>query len=143
MKDKHGWIRIVEAFLAVLLIAAVLVIIINQQGIKANDTSFVVYNYEIYMLKSIELNDTLRSDLFSASNLPANWTDETFPAKVKDKIENLTPSSLLCEARICLTTDTCNFIGEIKNSIYTQRVFIASTYQIYNPRQLKLFCWAK
>jgi hypothetical protein len=145
MKDKRGWIRIVEAFFAVLLVAAVLVLVMNQQNPAASDSSSAVYNYEIHMIKSIELNDSLRSDVLSVieSALPSSWNNSSFPANVKNKIANLTPSSLSCEAQICKTDSTCSFWQEIKSDIYTQRVFIASSYSAYNPRQLKLFCWAK
>jgi hypothetical protein len=145
MKNKRGWIRLVEAFLSVLLIAMVLVIIINNQNIKTNDAPTSVYNYEIYMIKSVELNDSLRNDivLMSDSNLPSNWENSTFPINVKNKITNLTLSSLFCEAQICQTNSSCDFWQEIKSDIYTQRVFISSSYQNYNPRQLKLFCWPK
>jgi len=145
MKDKHGWIRMVEAFLSILLIAIVLNIIINNQNIKTNDIPTGVYNYEIYMIKSVELNDTLRNNIISMSDsdLPSNWENSTFPGNVKDKIQNLTLGSLFCEAQICWTNSSCDFWQEIKSNIYTQRVFISSSYQNYNPKQLKLFCWPK
>lgn len=135
----------VEAFLSVLLIAIVLTIIINNQNIKTNDVSSNVYNYEVYMIKSVELNDSLRNNIvnMSDSNLPSNWENSTFPSDVKDKIQNLTLSSLFCEAQICWTNSSCDFWQEIKSNIYTQRVFISSSYQNYNPRQLKIFCWPK
>lgn len=143
--NRRGWIRVVEAFLSVLLIAMVLVIIMNNQNIKAEDVSSGVYNYEIYIMRNIELNNSLRNDIMGVneSNLPSNWGNSSFPASVKNKIQNLTLSSLFCEAQICQTNSSCDFWQEIKNNIYTQRVFISSSNQIYNPRQLKLFCWPK
>ncbi len=144
-KNKRGWIRIVEAFLSVLLVAAVLVLVINQQNIQTSDISPAIYNYEIYMIRSIELNDALRSQVLNVSEalLPVTWNSTDFPDSVEDKLEDLVPNYLLCGAQICTTNSSCDFWQDIKSNIYTQRVFIASTYQNYNPRQLKLFCWAK
>ena len=144
-KNKRGWIRLVEAFLSVLLIASVLIIIVNQQNIKTNDISSSIYNYEVYMIRSIELNDSLRSDIvsISESNLPANFSSSSFPESLKNKIENMTLRALFCEGQICRTNSSCNFWQDIKDNVYTQRVFISSSYQTYNPRQLKIFCWPK
>ncbi len=142
-KNKRGWVRLVEAFISILLIGIVLVIIINQQSPKNNGVSSTIYNYEVYMLRSIELNESLRGEILgvSGSNLPANWSSANFPGGVKNKITGLTPGYLLCEAQICRTNETCGFWSNVNTDIYSQRIFIASTYGIYNPRQLKLFCW--
>ncbi len=146
MKNKRGWIRIVEAFLSILLVAAVLVIVVNQQNIQQNDSSPKIYNYEIYILRTIELNDTLRSEIIGISNslLPStsdNYT--TFPADVKNQIATIAPSALLCAAEICYTNSTCNFWQSISKDVYAQRIFITSTLQTYSPKQLKLFCWPR
>lgn len=145
IKDKHGWIRMVEAFLSILLISAVLVIIINNQNIKTNDVSSSIYNYEIYILRSVELNNSLRNDtvFMNDSNLSSNWDNSTFPSSIKSKIQNLTLSSLICEAQICQANSSCDFWQELKTDVYTQRIFISSSNQNYHPRQLKLFCWPK
>ncbi|MDD5699834.1 MAG: hypothetical protein PHH00_01415 [Candidatus Nanoarchaeia archaeon] len=144
-KNKRGWARLVEAFLSVLLIGMVLIVIVNQQSPKKDGVSSTVYNYEIYMLRSVELNETLRDEILdvSESALPANWSSESFPGGVKNKIANATPGYLSCQAQICRTSETCGFLGDINTDIYAQKIFIASTYGVYNPRQLKLFCWPK
>lgn len=93
------------------------------------------------MLRSVELNETLRREILDNTLIiPVNWSGGNFPVNLKNKIANLTPNYLSCEAQICRTNDTCNLGGEISTEIYAQRIFIASTYGSYNPRQLKLFC---
>ena len=104
MMNKRGWIRIVEAFLAILLVTAVLVIVVNQQNTKQNDSSSKVYNYEIYILRIIELNDTLRNQIIgvSSSLLPLTSDNETyFPANVINQINLATPGSFVCAADSC------------------------------------------
>ena len=142
-KNKRGWVRLVEAFLSILLVGVILAIIVNQQNPQKNEISSTIFNYEVYMLRSVELNETLRGEILSVdeSALPVNWDSADFPSGVKNKITNLTMTGLSCEAQICRTNETCNLEGEIGTSIYAQRTFIASTYQEYNPKQLKLFCW--
>ena len=144
MRNRRGWIRIVEAFLSILLITMVLVLVINQQNIAQSDSSAKVYNYEVYMLRLIELNDTLRSEIINVSNSVLPSTSDnltTFPADVRNKINAAAPSAFLCAAEICYTNSTCNFWQIATQSVYAQRIFITSNLTLYNPRQLKLFCW--
>ena len=143
MMNKKAWIKVIEAFIAVTLIIVVLVIILNQQSSQQTDASQSIYNYEILILRNIELNNTLRNETLNVSVLPSTWDNSTFPADVKSKIISLMPSSLTCEAQICATNNTCDFWKTIDTSIYAQSIFITSTLYEYNPLQLKLFCWTK
>jgi hypothetical protein len=145
MKNKKGWIMIVEAFVAILLIGAVLVVILNQQNSKTNDPTSSVGNYENYILRTIELNDSMRGELINIdnSNLPVNWSTSNFPSDIEKTITNLTLNSLVCQAQICLTNDTCKFESKVDKDVYVQSIFITATDSNYNPRQLKLFCWTK
>jgi len=83
MKNKRGWIKIVEAFVAVLLIAGVVLIIIDKEYLKKEDISSEVYDTELKILKEIQLNNTLRENILTASPLPVNW--DVFPQNVKNK----------------------------------------------------------
>ena len=144
--NKRGWIRIVEAFLSVLLITVVLVLVVNNQQTSQQDSSPKVYNYEIYILRLIELNDTLRSEIINVSNsvMPATSDNSTtFPSDVINQINLAAPGALTCSAEICSTNSTCGFWLIMNKDIYAQRIFITSNLTTYNPRQLKLFCWPK
>lgn len=145
MKNKRGWIRIVEAFLSVLLITVVLIIVVNQQSAQKNDPSSKMYDYEIYIIRGLEFNDTIRNEIVSISNsiLPLTSGQSAFPQDVINQIANATPSSLLCAAQICNTNSICNFGQKIDRDVYAQRVFITSSLQSYSPKQLKIFCWSK
>ncbi|MFZ1971010.1 MAG: hypothetical protein WAU65_02420 [Candidatus Nanoarchaeia archaeon] len=142
MKNQRGWIRIVEAFVAVLLIGAVLVIVIDQQNNQQATPQVSIYNYEIYILRTIELNYSMRGEIIS-STPPLNWKSYNFPSDINNTITSLTPSSLVCVAQICLTTDLCQSGLTLKKDIYAQSVFITAIDTNYSPKQLKLFCWAK
>ena len=142
MKNKRGWIRVVEAFVAVLLITGVLLIIINKGYIGKKDISNKVYDAELSILREIELDDNLRSEILSANPLPINWGDTNFPVNVKNKIEVRSPEYLECKAKICELDKIC-IMENIDKDVYAQAVAISATNEIYKPRQLKLFCWEK
>ena len=141
MKNKRGWIKIVEAFVAVLLIAGVVLIIIDKEYLKKEDISSEVYDTELKILKEIQLNNTLRENILNAGTPPINWSN--FPLIIKNKIINDMPDYLDCNAKICGIEDACTIDENSEKDIYVQSVIITSTLDTLNYRQLKLFCWVK
>jgi len=144
MKNKKAWIKIVEAFTAILLVTIVLLIIINSGYIKREDISTRVYNTQISILREIQFNDTLRREILDVASVPLEWDDIKFPQNLKDKIIERTPNYLECNARICSSEDVCGFTGTIDKNIYAESVLISAALEPgYSPKQLKLFCWIK
>ena len=145
-KNKRGWIRIVEAFIAILLVSGVVLIIVNQGQVKQQDLSARIYSAQLSVLREIQLNDTARSEILNVNdaNLPLNWSDfETYVPTSKEKIDARTPSYLECVGKLCAADDLC-LLGDIQDvNIYAEYVVISSNLDIYNPRILKIFCWTK
>jgi hypothetical protein len=148
-KNSRGWIRVVEAFLAILLVTSVIVLVVNQETrSKNNIDSSRVYGYEIYLLRGIELNDTLRTSVLNVNDsiIPVISDNESyFPANVSNFITNAgqVQGALECGAEICFTNSSCGFWKSIGKDLFAQRIFISSNLTVYNPRQLKIFCWLK
>ncbi|GAJ11607.1 unnamed protein product, partial [marine sediment metagenome] len=69
-KNKRGWIRIVEAFVAILLVTGVLLVIINKQYIGKDDISAKVYDVELSILREIQSDTALRDSILQAGTLP-------------------------------------------------------------------------
>jgi len=141
LKNKRAWIRIVEAFVAILLIVGIVLIIINKGYLKKEDVSSEVYDAELTILREIQLNDTLRKDILNAGAPPINWGD--FPLSAKNKIINDIPNYLDCNAKICGMENPCIIKENLEKNIYVQSVIITSTLDEIDYRQLKLFCWEK
>lgn len=154
MKNKRGWIRIVEAFVAILLITGVLLFVINRGYMGKKDITSEVYDIQINILRNIELNTELRQEILEAvynqqnpenPNLPITW-DIDFPQKTKDKINTyfLDYDYLECKAKLCELDKICTLenLPEEKD-VYAQSVVISSTLEKYSPSQLKLFCWLR
>ncbi|MAH03416.1 hypothetical protein CMI39_01370 [Candidatus Pacearchaeota archaeon] len=140
--EKKAWVKVVEAFIALLLIASVLLIVIDKGYITKKDISPKVYEAELSILREVELDDNLREDILKI-NLPMNWENESFPKSVKDRINERTPSYLECVAKICEMDKICALDEYLNKDIYAQSVVISANLEIYSPRQLKLFCWRK
>ena len=142
--NKKGWIKIVEAFIAILLVAGVLLIVINQGYIGKKDISSDVYDVEVSILREIQLNDALRDDILNAEPIPIKWDD--FPPNIKTKIIDRTPNYLDCEAEICEMDEVCELDEYPEKDVYAQSVAITTTLETPEEqqlRQLKLFCWVK
>jgi len=147
--NKRGWIEIIEAFFAIMLVAAVILLLLNKGYFKGTDVSDDIYNVQISILREIQTNDTLRTDIVNAvsgipgADLPVDWSNPNFPISVKEKVYQRTPSSLNCTGKICNMTATCT-LGEVKETdIYSQSVTITSTLYNVTFRKLNLFCWTK
>ena len=143
-KNKRGWIRIVEVFVAVSLIMGVLLVVL-EQTYPAKDISEEIYEQEVAILREIQLNNSLRNEIIGASSLPIEWDDfgSNGLANVKNKTISETPNYLICEAQVCDISNTCDLDKTIEKDVYAQSVFISTNLSEYNPRQLKLFCWPR
>lgn len=141
VKNKRGWIRIVEAFVSILLITGVLLIILDKNYIEKKDVSEKIYETELSMLREVQSDDNLRAEIVNLDGLPVKWDDENFPIDVKNKLISRTPNYLHCEANICELNDDCVLDKEISKDVYAKSVIITATLEKYSPRQLKLFCW--
>lgn len=140
--NKKAWIKIVESFVAILLITSVLLIVVNQGYFNQRDISLKVYEAELAILREIQLSSNLRGDILN-SDVPMVWEDAFFPEEIKNKINNRVPNYLSCKAKICSIDDFCILDEYFGKDIYAQPVTIMANKGEYNPRQLKLFCWVK
>jgi hypothetical protein len=134
MRNKRGWIKILEAFIAILLIAGVLLVVINKGYFERNDFSIRVYEAQIAVLREIELDDGLRTDILNSIG--------EVPESVLNKIKERIPDYLTCESKICDLNEICEINKDIEKDVYAQAVAITADLETYNPKQLKLFCWA-
>lgn len=143
MKSKRGWIRIVEAFTAILILAGVVLIVVGNQGISKSDNSEQIKNAEISVLREIQLNETLRAEILSTSGV-IEWNDFASSApQTKGYIEEQRPNYLDCSAKICSPGDFCLLDNNEEKNIYAESITISSTLSQFNPKVLKMFCWEK
>ena len=92
-KNRRGWIRIVEAFTAILILAGIVLIVVGNQGIKKPDNSEQIRNSEISILREVQLNETLRTEILSVSG-QVEWSNfSTYAPKTKSYIEEERPNS--------------------------------------------------
>lgn len=141
-KNNRGWIMIVEVFIGILLVLAVLVVSLNNPYLNQGDPYEKFYSIENAILGSIQINNSLRTVVINTV-VPAGWDGSNFPAEIKDKINSETPNYLNCTANICMMNESCEMQDLPKQDIYVESVSITTDFQKYDPRKIKLFCWEK
>jgi len=138
INNKRGWIKIIEAFTAILIIMSILLVVINKEYAGKSDASAKIYEIELTIIQSVVVDDALKSQIFSIQ--PAVNLEYTTPPEIQTRIEESTPSYLTCVGLICEETGDCN-LGQVPGGkdIYTQSIILREEV----VRKLKLFCWMK
>lgn len=141
IKNKKGWIRVAEAFFAVLLVAGIVVVVAGGNNAQRGDLFERAQETQIEILREIQLDDSLRAEIIGTSG-EVEWDDEEFPSEVKQKIQDEKPVWLEdCQAKICNPGETCNINEPQEDNVFSESVIISANLTEYNPRVLKLFCW--
>ncbi len=144
--NKRGWIKIVEAFIAILLIIGVVLIVISKEPLVNLDLHSEIYDSQLIVLRDIQMSSAFRQSVLGATTPVESDDPVGFPPDVKDRIEYLSLDSLECKAKICDIESLCNLNTPPEKEIYAQSVMITVTKTQegeMNPKQLKLFCWMK
>jgi hypothetical protein len=131
-KNRRAWLRIIEAFLAVLIIFGAVLVILSKQP-TGTDISEGVYERQRQILEIISKNDSLRSEIINEKNEEINNT-----------ISKIIPASWNFATNICDLNEICSNPGTYENkNIYATEVIITSNLTKYNPKKLRFFVWGK
>ncbi|MDP3027633.1 MAG: hypothetical protein Q8N63_08055 [Nanoarchaeota archaeon] len=133
--DRKAWIRILEVFLAILLIIGSMLVIMIRKAPEI-EISDEIYQKQRQILDIISKNESLRNDIIIGNN-----------AKVNQIISKLVPNSWNFTTNICNISLNCpNPIGAekiIDKDVYATEVIITSNLTYYNPKKLRFFVWMK
>lgn len=136
--NNKGWIKIVEAFISIMLVASIFLIVLNKESENKDDDFPRIHEAEIAILREIQLDNDLRNEILGENpgSDGLSWTG--FP---NEKV----PNYLNCVARICNVGYLCILQNPPQTDLYSESIMISTTLQAtkFDPRQLKLFCWKK
>jgi len=134
-KNKKGWLRIVEAALAILIIFGVLLTVVGTRQIILNgqDLSALIPP----LLEEISKNVTLREKIIS--NDSSAIIDINFYLK-----ERIKQPYLNYAVKICIPTEVCSlesYPTNARGDVFAAERIISSTLTQYNPKKIKIFLW--
>jgi len=131
MKNKKAWLRIFEAFVAILLVLGVLIVMVTRSySNKGGGES--IQETQRFILEQISANDELRKDILQENN-----------AHVNETIVSMIPSHWNFETRICNLSAVCGMSNYIEKDVYADEILITGNLTFYNPKKLRLFVWMK
>ena len=134
IKNKHAWLRIVEAFIGIMIVLSVALILISRQTNQTNTEE------ELTRLLRATV-DYISHDEAMRTQILANDT-----SKVNEKIGQILPSWINFSSNICDSGSACpNPAGIIKKAVYSDEVLIVTnlTYTPENASKLRVFMWEK
>ena len=143
MRNRKGWMRIVEVFVALLLITSVALIIVNREYKEKVDLSSEIYKIENSILRKIQLDDFMRDQILYLNPIDIPMEMENFPTELKTGIEESIPAYLECDGKICDFENVCNVETPENKDVYVQSATLLANQEKYKPTVLKLFCWMK
>lgn len=132
MKNKKGFIRLIEALFAILIIVGAVLILISN-NLKNSDISGEVFEKQKYILNIISNNETIRNEIIQGKTDLANKS-----------IRNSIPINLDFSTCITEIESICNNSPVSDRDIYVSETIISSSLTSYtNSKKLRFFVWRK
>jgi hypothetical protein len=133
MVNRRGWLRIVEASLAIMIIFGVLLVVNNSQKFTEQpDLTKLI----VPMLEEIARNVALRE------NIVVNG-QESVP-ELREFVESrLKQSTIKYEVAVCDSAEICSLSNYPTGAteIYASERIISSTLEEFSPKKVKIFLW--
>lgn len=139
MKNKKAWLRIVEAFMAILIVTSVILVMITRA--PSTEKSEEVHKMQRAILRQVSLNESLRAEILTAEI-------GSEPEKTNAFINSTKPGYWDFIVKVCEIEDICgmeNYKGEPDKDVFAEEVLISSSIEPleFAPRKLKFFVWEK
>ena len=127
---KRGFLRIVEAVIAITIIISVMFIYFNKsREVKETDLS----ERARAILEEIGKNSTLRNAVIFNQTAPiANFAQSKLPE-----------THLLFELKVCDINSVCGKSNYTAGNVYSAERTVSSTLNAYDPKKVRLFIWEK
>lgn len=136
-KNRRGWIKIVEAVMAVILVMGVLLTMYMRNS-QSRDLAEQAYRIEKDALDKIASSSTLREAVLDDDNETINNSIQPYVAG------NFQFYTRMCDLG---KEESCSFnkpeILDQKKNIYAADRIIVAEGEIFNPRKVRLFLWEK
>ena len=134
IKNKKAWMRVLEAFISILIIASAL-IIINSTKLQNIDFSELVIEKQKQLLNIISNNENYRSDIIVGDL-----------NEVNEFVNKNIPNNLNFTVNLCGINDNCNQGIPVDKDIYVSETIITANLTDYPsevPKKVRLIVWVK
>lgn len=128
-KQKKGWTKILEVFVAIVLLASILTVVLESENQEDNEFQRI-YEKQHTASKIIQMNHSMRSSILSGQ-----------VTKEINATLNKTLPEMECKAKACSLRNECSLQSNQENEIYAQETQFYANETHYKPKKLKIFCW--
>ncbi|MFH1451841.1 MAG: hypothetical protein ABIF88_01565 [archaeon] len=138
INNKRGWMRILEATIAVLIVSSVMVVVYSGHVDRDSGYDSYISNLEMKVLMDISSDKVLRT-LILGGDLSEL---ETINLNLRDKIPTAFNYSLVvCDLGEPCKLDSDTFIETYGSDVYVEDRIISANVTYYNPKKVRLFIW--
>ncbi len=127
--NKKAWIRIAEAFIAIILITGVLLVLYTRTT-RISGKAEEIYRLQESILDEIASDNLLREEILNGMD-----------SGVRSFIATRVPSGFSYDVKICEPEKICEMEEYLDKEIFSTERIISSTLEIYGPKKLKIFMW--
>lgn len=131
MRGKKGFIRILEAFIAIMIIAGAMAFLYVDQVQGPNEEE-AIRELQRIILDEITSDVMLRQDVLDGVNENINST-----------ISKFVSNDFNYDFKICNLNEICKLDIIVEKEVFSDEVTVSSTLKDYGPKVLRIFIWEK
>src|SRR3989338_11460204 len=140
VKNKRGWLRILEATIAILIMSSVLLVVYSKQSDVSSGKNKNIENLQEKILSDFLEDPTSRNLILS----------EDVENRLTAQIGSLVPDSIGYHLKVCPLTEhvtPCKMTDgdlvreTIDKDVYVAERLISSNITSYSPKIVRLFMW--
>ena len=136
MLNKKGYIKTLEAVIAIILIATVSFTLISQHVERQPEPPLIVQDAISFINEKIEFDESLRADIIRVRS------------EAKEKTESIInenkPKNYDFTCLICSNSNTCFPVATpLEKNVYVSDLFIASSEKKQAPKIVRIWFWEK
>ena len=131
-RDKKAWLRIVEAFIAIIIVLSTVLVIMSKNPPQSSASSEDVYNKQKQILDIIIKDDGMRESVLINDTQTIN-----------NFITNVISPARDFKIKICNLNDICTEDTPDNKDVYVSEAIVTSTLNEYNPKKIRFFVWMR
>jgi hypothetical protein len=146
MRGKKGFLRILEAFIAIMIIGGVLAFVYIGQ-VRGPQQEDYVYQLLRLSLQEISNNEELRQKVLNIQTNEDNVYDvsssDSNVQVIANSIDSIIPEDYVFKFKICELDSACGLQNLPDKEVISQEVSVSSTLDNFSPRKIRIFVWKK
>ena len=134
--NNRGWIKIVEASIAIMMVIGVLFFLFIQTRPAPYEIDYgkILRN----ALKEISRDNTLRNQILEGETPNSETAIKTFITENKN-----IPPNFEYDVRVCNIEGACGLLGGFHENTFAEERIISANLDSFSSKKVRLFMWRK